>query len=129
MGPSAVPQRMTQAPSGSDWSNSGISIQLPLVTALSTAATCTSASANPSCGAGACGLRDKASALNGCKCGDTTISLYEGDRSDNRQGKRNLLNTFLKGSRNAKVILQRDHPELFSYFQEIWSVRNHHMVQ
>ena len=69
------------------------------------------------------------SRVSGCKCGDTTISLYEGDKTDDRQGKRDLLNIFLKGSQVAKDTLQRDHPELFSYFEEIWSVRNRHIVQ
>lgn len=69
------------------------------------------------------------SRVSGCKCGESTIQLYEGDQCDDRQAKRDLLNIFLKGSKSARDSLKRSNSQLFSYFQEIWSIRNRHLVQ
>ena len=35
---------------------------------------------------------------------------------------------FLKGSNKQKMQLQKDHPELFAHFQEVWKVRDDHLV-
>lgn len=35
--------------------------------------------------------------------------------------------TFLKGSKKAKEKLQSEEPELYRYFQDIWTVRNNHI--
>ena len=69
------------------------------------------------------------SRVNGCKCGDTVVNLYEGDKSTERQRKRDLLNIFLKGSRASKEALQREHPDVYDYFQQVWDLRCRHMVQ
>ena len=69
------------------------------------------------------------SRVSGCKCGDAVVSLYEGDRSNERLGKRDRLNIFLKGSQAAKETLQQDYPLDFAHFQKVWDLRQRHMVQ
>ncbi len=69
------------------------------------------------------------SRVNGCKCGDTVVKLYEGVRSSERLSKRGRLNTFLKGSLSSKEVLKRDYPEDFTYFQKVWDLRRRHMVE
>ena len=65
---------------------------------------------------------------NGCSCGDTIIHLFKGADSSKLQELRPLLNVFLKGSQQKKRQLQIDHPEEFSFFSTVWSVRNQHIV-
>jgi len=68
------------------------------------------------------------SRVNGCPCGDTTIHLYRGAESGNSQAKREKLLVFLKGSKREKEGLKHNNPELFKEFQEVWNVRNNHLV-
>ena len=65
---------------------------------------------------------------DGCSCGDTTIHLFRSADSSKMQELRPLLNIFLKGSEQKKRELCKDHPEEFSFFNKIWSVRNRHAV-
>ena len=39
-----------------------------------------------------------------------------------------LLNIFLKGTQQMKSKLHSEHPEAYSFFNIIWSLRNHHLV-
>lgn len=65
---------------------------------------------------------------NGCSCGDTVIHLFRGADSSKLQELRPLLNIFLKGSQQKKKQLRIDHPQVFSFFNTVWSVRNQHAV-
>ena len=61
-------------------------------------------------------------------CGNTTIQLYKGSKDSTQVRDRNDLLIFLKGSKNAKLTLAQQKPELYSYFQRVWDVRSRHMV-
>lgn len=65
--------------------------------------------------------------VNHCPCGDTYIHIFKGADSTELQKKRTKLMTFLKGSQKKKDELFSDDPELFKYFQQVWSVRENHM--
>lgn len=65
---------------------------------------------------------------NGCPCGDTVIHLFKGADSSRLQELRPLLNIFLKGSQQKKKQLRIDHPDVFSFFSPVWSVRERHAV-
>ena len=65
--------------------------------------------------------------VNHCPCGDTNIHIFKGADSTELQKKRTKLMTFLKGSQKKKDELFSDDPELFKYFQQVWSVRENHM--
>lgn len=65
---------------------------------------------------------------DGCSCGDATINLYKGADSTEWQNYRPLLNVFLKGNQQKKRKLKLDHPETFTFFERVWSLRNRHMV-
>ena len=60
---------------------------------------------------------------NCCPCGDTMIHLFNGADSTKLQELRPLLNIFLKGSQQKKKQLRIDHPDAFSFFSTVWSVR------
>jgi hypothetical protein len=66
---------------------------------------------------------------NNAPCGDTEIHLYLGADSSELQNRRERLLKFLKGSQKEKVKLQREHPEEYSSFERVWSVRERHMVK
>ena len=66
--------------------------------------------------------------VDGCPCGSTTIKLYRGTDASEELENRNKLLVFLKGSKNQKDELQKDDPELFQHFQEVWDVRNSHLI-
>ena len=63
---------------------------------------------------------------NGCSCGKASLHLFKGVQADYE--KRLDLIVFLKGSKKKKKELQRKKPELYSYFSQIWNIRNCHMV-
>lgn len=70
--------------------------------------------------------------VNGAPCGDTDIKLLKGANdvySVHLQERRPQLLTFLNGSAKAKKQLENTHPTQFKYFNEIWQVRNAHMVK
>jgi hypothetical protein len=62
-------------------------------------------------------------------CGNTVIHLFKGPNSQKQQVERKYLLQFLKGSKQQKSLLRSSHPELYSYFEQIWAIRNRHMVK
>ena len=66
---------------------------------------------------------------NNAPCGDTEIRLRLGADSSAFQNTREKLLRYLKGSRKEKIKLQREHPQEYSRFEEVWSVRGRHMVK
>jgi len=50
-------------------------------------------------------------------------------KSGNSQDKREKLVVFLKGSKREKEALKHNNSALFKEFQEVWNVRNNHMVR
>ncbi len=69
------------------------------------------------------------SRVNGCPCGDTIIHLFKGAQESEQLRCRDKLLVFLKGSKQAKGSLQKEDPNLYSYFQSVWDVRNSHTVK
>jgi len=45
------------------------------------------------------------------------------------QSRRDHLLVFLKGSKKQKAVLKKEQSTLYSYFEEVWKVRNSHMVK
>ena len=45
------------------------------------------------------------------------------------QSRRDHLLLFLKGSNKQKAVLKKDQSTLYSYFEEVWKVRNSHIVK
>ena len=66
--------------------------------------------------------------VNHCPCGDTVIHLFQGANSEELQSVREKLQIFLKGSQKMKHNLQDEFPDLYAWFDSIWTVRNRHMV-
>ena len=60
-------------------------------------------------------------------CGDTYIHLYKGQPSDDYQFKHAKLTKFLKSKKSCEE-LKRESPDLYEYFENVWNVRNSHMV-
>ena len=59
---------------------------------------------------------------------NTKIHLTEGaDKSYLLIARRHKLLIFLKGTKADKKSLKQRDPTLFSYFSEVWSIRNNHM--
>ena len=50
-------------------------------------------------------------------------------QADYNQSRRDHLLTFLKGNKEQKAILKKEQPTLFKYFEEVWMVRNSHMLK
>lgn len=67
--------------------------------------------------------------VNGCPCGEGMVHLFKGADSTELQVVRQQLLHFLKGSKLQRETLQREHPQRYAYFEEVWSVRNNHMVK
>ena len=64
--------------------------------------------------------------------GNTTIKFFKGAHDENArylQERREKLLIFLHGSKKAKQELQKTEPVLYKYFEEIWQVRNNHLVK
>ena len=66
--------------------------------------------------------------VNKCPCGDTVIHLFKGADSCRNQHIRDQLKIFLKGSKVKKEQLKLAEPELYKLFNEVWRVREQHMV-
>ena len=64
---------------------------------------------------------------NKAPCGDAEIHLYIGADSSERQCKTEMLLKYLKGSRKEKAKLQSEHPQCYSEFEKVWSIRERHM--
>ena len=69
------------------------------------------------------------SRVDGCPCGETNIKLVRGSNSDTLQLTNESLLIYLKGSKKSKDILKTDMPTLYDRFDEVWKVRNRHMVK
>ena len=63
---------------------------------------------------------------DGCSCGRTQIHLFKGTSSD--QQEREKLRIFLKGPKKERERLQKEDPQLFSHFNDVWTVKTLHMV-
>ena len=63
--------------------------------------------------------------VQGASCCGTPVVLKEGAVAD--MDRRQQLLTFLKGSKKAKQTLQSEMPELYKYFDDVWTVINNHM--
>ena len=64
-----------------------------------------------------------------CPCAKSVIHLFTGADSEEFQSKREALKIFLKGTKAKKEQLQREEPNLYSYFEKVWMVRNNHIVK
>ena len=69
------------------------------------------------------------SRVNGCPCGEGTIRLFKGADSTELQELREKLLQYLKGSNRQQEVLRRKDPQIYSYLEEVWAVRNNHMVK
>ena len=69
------------------------------------------------------------SRVDGCPCGETNIKLVRGSNSDPVQEVNKSLLTYLKGSKKSKDALKAEMPALYQHFDEVWNVRNRHMVR
>jgi hypothetical protein len=70
--------------------------------------------------------------VSGAPCGGNTIDLLKGAKDDdakNVQDQREDLLTFLKGSVTKKAELKEAKPDIYSYFEMVCDLRNHHMVK
>ena len=69
------------------------------------------------------------SRVDGCSCGETNTKLVRGSNSDPIQEVNNNLLTYLKGSKKSKDVLKAEMPALYKHFDEVWKIRNQHMVR
>ena len=69
------------------------------------------------------------SRVDGCSCGETNIKLVRGSNLDAIQEVNKHLLTYLKGSKKSKDALKAEMPALYKHFDEVWNVRNRHMVR
>ena len=65
--------------------------------------------------------------VNKAPYGDTCIHLYKGPLSEEKQLKRAKLTKFLK-SKKGREELKCESPDLYEYFESIWTVQNNHIV-
>ena len=67
--------------------------------------------------------------VNGCPCGETQIKLFKGKIMCSQiKTEREQLLVYLKGSKVQKRESRRKHPDLFQLFDEVWEIRNRHMI-
>ena len=57
---------------------------------------------------------------------NTTIKLVSGCDNNPKLLRRSKLLTFLRGTKKARDELKESDPELFTYFQMIWAVKERH---
>ena len=70
--------------------------------------------------------------VNGAPRGNGTITLCKGATSEfakHVNDRRSKLVTFLRGTKKEKKALKESDPTLYGYFEEVWDVRNRHMVK
>ena len=65
--------------------------------------------------------------VNHCPCGETTIELFPGTNSEEKQKLRESLIIFLKGSQADRSRLKSDSSELYDYFNKVWNLRDRHL--
>lgn len=66
--------------------------------------------------------------VDGSLCGETTIRLFKGADSSERQRVRPYLIQYLKGSKQREA-LQAEQPSLYLYFEKALMLRNNQMVE
>ena len=69
------------------------------------------------------------SCTNCCPCGETVINMYKGADPSQKQEECTFLIQYLKGSKKQKELVKHEHPELYSYFEKVWALRQRHMVK
>ena len=55
--------------------------------------------------------------------------MFKGANSLKEQEERSFLIRFLKGSKKQKELLKLEKPDLFSYFDKVWTLRTNHMIK
>lgn len=67
------------------------------------------------------------SRVDGAPCASTQIRLIKGADSKAYQEENELLKIFLKGKKEQKEEMKRNHPAMHSKFQQIWQLREKHL--
>lgn len=67
------------------------------------------------------------SRVDGAPCASTEIHLFRGADSAAYQNENKLVKVLLKGSKEAKQQLQKDHPEMYRKISEILDLKRRHM--
>lgn len=68
------------------------------------------------------------SRAKGAPCGDTAIQLFKGADSSAKQHLQNDVLVFQKGTKEQKEQLKQRNPGRWGFFEEVWAVRNRHIV-
>ena len=68
------------------------------------------------------------SRVNKSPCANTNIHLYKGTDSSCYQTLRAFVKVFLKGNPAEKANLKNEHPGTYNWIDEVWSLRNRHLV-
>ena len=66
--------------------------------------------------------------VDGAPCASTQIHLSKGAESTSERYESELLNIFLKGSKEAKKKLKADHHDMYEKFKGVWTVSENHFV-
>ena len=69
------------------------------------------------------------SRVNDCLCGDGVIHLFKGTDSSQKQSEREYLLQYLKDTKKQNDLLKLEQPQLYSFFDQVWSVRKSHLVE
>ena len=67
------------------------------------------------------------SRVDGAPCASTQIHLIKGADGTSYQEENNLLKLFLKGKKDQKKEMQRNHPSMYKKFEQIWQLRDKHL--
>ena len=68
------------------------------------------------------------SRVNKSPCANTKIHLYKGTDSSCYQTLRAFVKVFLKGNPAEKANLKNEHQGTYNWIDEVWSLRNHHLM-
>ena len=69
------------------------------------------------------------SRVNGSPCRDAKIHLFKGPQSTGNQKLRDMFKIYVKGNEKEKMALQNNHPDEFKAIQDVWTLRDKHMVK
>ena len=67
------------------------------------------------------------SRVDGTPCASTEIKLFKGVNSSEYQEENDVLKVFLKGSKDAKLKLEKEKPVLYSKVKDTWELHQKHM--
>ena len=67
--------------------------------------------------------------VNNCPCGDSVIHLYHGADSHLQQDTRKYFLQYVKGTKKQKESLKLEKPDLYSYFDTVWQLKECHSVK